>query len=130
MVNRSQAKWHFWEHSDPLNSSRVPRILGGGSQRRRCKDSRGFTYVATTPISNEGESNSFLTRHPRDINERSLEIKPHLQETHKMVMTYASLPPRNVIISPRRAPASTLSLPQQLQYESARRDWSVTCLVN
>ncbi|KAL2389231.1 hypothetical protein RJ035_002472 [Blastomyces gilchristii] len=105
-------------------------ILGGGSQCRRCKDSRGFTYLATTPISNEDEFNSFLTRHPCDINERSLEIKPRLQENHKLVMTYANLHPRNVIISPCRVPESTLSLPQQLQYEAARRDWRVTCLVN
>ncbi|KLJ05694.1 hypothetical protein EMPG_10857 [Blastomyces silverae] len=120
-----------------LRSVELPRpfpayreILGGGSPRRRCKDSRGFTYLATTPINNEREFNSFLIRHLRDIDERSLELRPHLQENHKMVMTYANLHPRNVIISPRLAPASTPSLPQHLEYEAARRDWRVTCLVN
>ncbi|PGH02797.1 hypothetical protein GX51_04408 [Blastomyces parvus] len=114
----------------PRSFSAYGEILGGGSPRRRCKDSRGFTYLATTPLSNEDEFNSFVTRHPRDINERSLEIRSHLQKNHKMVMTYANLHPRNIIISARPVPTNTPSLPPELKCEVARVELRVTCLVN
>ncbi|PGH33152.1 hypothetical protein GX50_04060 [[Emmonsia] crescens] len=118
----------------PCPFSEHGEILGGGSPRR-CKDSRGFTYLATTPLRNEVEFNSFLTRHPREISDWSLQTRPHLQENHKMVMTYANLHPRNVIISPARTEANAWSRPQGSEYEvyaraAAYRDWRVTCLVN
>ncbi|OJD14044.1 hypothetical protein AJ78_05570 [Emergomyces pasteurianus Ep9510] len=109
-------------------------ILGGGSPRR-CKDSRGFTYLAITPLSNEVEFNSFLTRHPREISDWSLGIRSHLQDNHKMVMTYANLHPRNIIISPGWTEAIAWSRLHGSEYEiydrvAAHRDWRVTCLVN
>ncbi|OAX77919.1 hypothetical protein ACJ72_07777 [Emergomyces africanus] len=69
------------------------------------------------------------------ISDWSLRIRSNLQEDHQMVMTYANLHPRNIMIRPGRTEAMAWSRPQGSKYEfydrvGARREWRVTCLVN
>ncbi|ODH53369.1 hypothetical protein GX48_00567 [Paracoccidioides brasiliensis] len=126
----------------PRPFSRRQATLGGGSPRR-CKDSRGYTYLALQPLYNEVDFNKFVTSHFPQGNAWSTQLKDHLREDHNVVMTYGNLHPRNIIISPVPQAGMPIGGNNPNLYQvvtgnatraeveiAAHREWRVTCLVN